>query len=458
MSHLPLLASSNELPLASCVKPALGLDECYVEPHWTVADRKEHLALLLEFLADREPSAVFYRAPAPAPGPSPAPAPAPSPSIFEAEAPPFYRGLRPRTPEAFAPPYQRGSGRKRLRHRDAGWDPHAPAPAGWTYAANAPCPAPAGGWEADSSDDAARFAAAYDRPLASVDVLDDVDLSSYVAACLCFLPADHGLPKNFVEASSADVTLALEGPDIIRTKLTSGQEGAYEVKGWRGARKTQLNATQAQSLVDVSHRVAACYYFRKRTMDTSAWAAAAPAPAGFTWRWNAPAPAGTWSFVEPPSLPMVLEESATELDALFGMLQYNVAKRELTTYVSLESTKLRRVAKDVPGDIVAAEVVSVHSPNVRPRLYKQRSNVDPSISHEPPSSGKRDPTWGFDGHTLYVVHGLHAEFRVTYLPDGAPCASEILEDEVPVKWGVLATNDLADDEAAAEGLGSGVWL
>ena len=116
LSHLPLLASSNELPLASCVKPALGLDECYVEPHWTLADRKEHLALLLEFLADREPSAVFYRAPAPAPGPSPAPAPAPSPSIFEAEAPPFYRGLRPRTPEAFAPPYQRGSGRKRLRH------------------------------------------------------------------------------------------------------------------------------------------------------------------------------------------------------------------------------------------------------------------------------------------------------------------------------------------------------
>ena len=103
-----------------------------------------------------------------------------------------------------------------------------------------------------------------------------------------------------------------------------------------------------------------------------------------------------------------------------------------------------------------AEVVDVRSPNVKPRLYKQRSNVDPSISHEPPSSGRRDPTWGFDGHTLYVVHGLHAEFRVTYLPDGAPCASEILEDEVPVKWGVLATNDLADDEAAAEGLGSGV--
>ena len=155
--------------------------------------------------------------------------------------------------------------------------------------------------------------------------------------------------------------------------------------------------------------------------------------------------------MEPPSLPMVLEESATELDALFGMLQYNVAKRELTTYVSLESTKLRRVAKDVPGDIVAAEVVSVHSPNVKPRLYKQRSNVDPSISHEPPSSGKRDPTWGFDGHTLYVVHGPR---RVPRLCRTAPLCLRVSRTGTR-QMGVLATNDLADDEAAA-GRGQGL--
>ena len=104
--------------------------------------------------------------------------------------------------------------------------------------------------------------------------------------------------------------------------------------------------------------------------------------------------------------------------------------------MSLESTKLRRVAKDVPGDIVAAEVVSaVFSERQTAPLQAAVERGPLPISHEPPSSGRRDPTWGFEGHTLYVVHGLHAEFRVTYLPDGAPAPPEILEDEVPVKWG-----------------------
>jgi hypothetical protein len=424
-----------------------------VAPYWTAGDRKEHLQLLLEFLAEREPSAAFYAAPVGAP--CPCPAPAPGAVLYEAEALPFYNL---KTPEAFAPPYVRGSARKRLRYRDTSWDPRVPAPAGWTYAELAPAgaPAPVGAWQFESPD-AELFERAYDRPLASVDLSYDVSLRTYMEACLCFLPTDHGLPINYVETSRTNVALALEGPDAILEKLTSGPEGAYEVKGWRGSKKTQLNRKQAQTLVDVSHKVAAAYLASKKAEPSADWVVEAPAPAGWSLKWHAPAPAGTWSFVAPPTLPMVLEESATELDALFGLLEYGVAKRELTTYKTLESKKLKRVSVAVAGDIVEAEVVDVYS-TVRPRLYKQRSNVDPSISHEPPSSGTRDPTWGFDGHALYVVNGLCAEFRVTYLPDGAPCASEILEDEVKVEWGVLATNDMADDEMAEEGLGGGVWM
>ena len=112
-------------------------------PH-SPADRKEHLALLLEFLADREPApcstACRRRRPARRRRP---------------RRHLLHRSSRPRRRPLPGPPAEDMNlraavparlGRKRLRPR-GGLGPARAGAGGLTYAAGAPCPVPAGGWE-----------------------------------------------------------------------------------------------------------------------------------------------------------------------------------------------------------------------------------------------------------------------------------------------------------------------